>query len=159
MSKITQSCPCSLLCLADRHEARCTEFLSYIAVYSLFPLLDTADASTWLTPLKYGLWLLHASFMSTMVRRVHCRSESAKTERAWPERVYMVGFQALFVYEKLLHPALGLQERLPFVPLMMCSVYCAVGVLWFWVSYYWRFWSAGRAAKSGGQRAWGRKVK
>lgn len=160
--KITLPFTFSLLCLADRHEARQTEFLSYIAVYSLFPLLDTADATAWLTPLKYGLWLLHSSFMSTMIRRVHCRTESATAagaDRAWPERLYMVGFQALFVYEKLLHPALGLQQRLPFVPLMMCSVYCAVGVLWFWLGYYWRFWSAGLEAKSGLQGARRKKVK
>lgn len=149
--------------MADRHEARYTEFLSYVAVYSLFPLLDTANATASLTPIKYALWLLHASFMSTVIRRFHWRSTKATVEvdgRAWPERLYMVGFQALFFYEKVLHPAFGLQERLPFVPLMLCSVYCAVGVLWFWLSYYWRFWASGRGlTKSGVQRKIGEKVK
>jgi alpha-1,3-glucosyltransferase len=46
-------------------------------------------------------------------------------------RLYMAGLVPLEAYCALGHTAL-LGARLPFVPLMLTSVYCAVGVLWAW---------------------------
>lgn len=47
-------------------------------------------------------------------------------------RLYMGGFVLLEAYCSLLHPAL-LGSRLPFLPLMLTSMYCAVGVGWVWM--------------------------
>jgi alpha-1,3-glucosyltransferase len=55
------------------------------------------------------------------------------------ESVYLLGLFPLFVFENVIHPLLGLNTRLPFLPLMLTSVYCAVGVLYFWLKYYWHF--------------------
>lgn len=46
-------------------------------------------------------------------------------------RAYLAGLVVLELYCTLGHKAL-LGERLPFVPLMLTSVYCAVGVTWAW---------------------------
>jgi hypothetical protein len=46
-------------------------------------------------------------------------------------RVYLVGFVVLELYCTLGHRVL-LGDRLPFVPLMLTSVYCALGVTWVW---------------------------
>jgi alpha-1,3-glucosyltransferase len=46
-------------------------------------------------------------------------------------RLYMAGLVPLELYCALGHRAL-LGDRLPFVPLMLTSVYCAAGVLWAW---------------------------
>lgn len=45
--------------------------------------------------------------------------------------LYLAGFFALEVYCSLVHPAL-LGARLPFLPLMLTSMYCALGVGWVW---------------------------
>lgn len=46
-------------------------------------------------------------------------------------RVYLAGFVLLELYCTLGHTAL-LGDRLPFVPLLLTSVYCAVGFTWVW---------------------------
>jgi alpha-1,3-glucosyltransferase len=46
-------------------------------------------------------------------------------------RVYLAGFVVLELYCSLGHAAL-LGSRLPFVPLMLTSVYCALGFCWTW---------------------------
>ena len=45
----------------------------------------------------------------------------------WYERTYLIGFIVLDLYVSALHQAL-LGSRLPFVPLALTSLYCAVGV-------------------------------
>jgi alpha-1,3-glucosyltransferase len=53
-------------------------------------------------------------------------------------RVYLAGFVLLELYCALGHRAL-LWDRLPFVPLMLTSVYCAVGATWTWTRMAWWF--------------------
>lgn len=53
-------------------------------------------------------------------------------------RLYLAGFVALEFYCVLGHQAL-LGDRLPFVPLMLTSVYCALGVTWVWGWTAWWF--------------------
>lgn len=53
-------------------------------------------------------------------------------------RVYLAGFVLLELYCTLGHRAL-LGDRLPFVPLMLTSVYCAVGFTWTWTCMAWWF--------------------
>ena len=52
------------------------------------------------------------------------------------ESLYVMGIVPLEVYNSFLHPLLGLTERLPFLPLMLTSVYCAVGVCYCWLRFY-----------------------
>lgn len=129
--------PLALLCLTDGGvEARWLEFLTAVAHYSLFPLLDVDGAGAALTWLKYGLWWLYAVALAAAARRVH---GDRRPKGAWLERAYLWGLHALFGYEKLVHGLLFADGRLPFLPLLLCSVYCAVGVVYFWVRYYWAF--------------------
>lgn len=56
------------------------------------------------------------------------------------ERIYCLGFVPLFAYTELLHPQIpAAVSRLPFLPLLMTSVYCGLGVTYFWVSLTVRF--------------------
>jgi len=50
---------------------------------------------------------------------------------AWPLRMYLWGFVPLELYCALVHEWM-LGARLPFAPLMLTSVYCALGVAWVW---------------------------
>lgn len=47
-------------------------------------------------------------------------------------RAYLAGFVLLELYCSVLHAAVW-GERLPFLPLMLTSLYCALGVGWVWV--------------------------
>lgn len=52
------------------------------------------------------------------------------------ETVYLIGLIPVFLYQQLGHNLLGLEEKMPFLPLMLISVYCGLGVLYAWLKYY-----------------------
>ena len=47
---------------------------------------------------------------------------------SWDKR-YLAGFVVLQVTTIVVFPTTGLEERLPFAPLALTSLYCAVGIL------------------------------
>jgi hypothetical protein len=62
-------------------------------------------------------------------------------------RLYLVGLVVVELYCTLGHRVL-LGDRLPFVPLMLTSVYCALGVTWVWG--WMALWFVQRCSSSGG---------
>ena len=52
------------------------------------------------------------------------------------ENVYLLGLVPLFIYEQVVHRFLNLQTTLPFLPLMMTSVYCALGIVYSFCKLY-----------------------
>lgn len=55
-------------------------------------------------------------------------------------RLYLAGFVLLELYVSVVHERVAvLRERLPFVPLMLTSLYCSTGVLWVWVELAWGY--------------------
>ncbi len=54
----------------------------------------------------------------------------------WYENIYLFGLIVLEIYNLFIHTALGLAVKFPFLPLLLTSVYCAVGILWSWLLFY-----------------------
>ena len=54
----------------------------------------------------------------------------------WYEACYLYGLVFLEFYCSVIHPFTVLAAKLPFLPLMLTSVYCAVGVVWAWIVFY-----------------------
>lgn len=54
----------------------------------------------------------------------------------WYEAWYLFGLMFLEFYCSAIHPFTVLAVKLPFLPLMLTSVYCAVGVVWAWIVFY-----------------------
>ena len=54
-----------------------------------------------------------------------------------PESLYIFGIVILELYNSVFHPMLGHADRFPFLPLMLTSVYCAIGVTYCWLQFYW----------------------
>ena len=52
------------------------------------------------------------------------------------ELAYLVGILPVYVYWVWLHQYLNIAARLPFLALMLVSVYCAGGVTYGWIKYY-----------------------
>lgn len=52
------------------------------------------------------------------------------------ELFYLVGLGALQIYCSAVHGLLGLQSSFPFLPLLLTSVYCALGVVYSWICFY-----------------------
>lgn len=52
------------------------------------------------------------------------------------ESIYVLGLIPIFIYESVLHDLFGLNKIFPFLPLMLISLYCSVGIIYCWINYY-----------------------
>lgn len=118
---LTANCP---------SEARSSLFLSIFGLYSLTPLLFTNE----LILVKLSLYCLYMAFNVFAFREIF-NSQVLKIH----ERIYSFGIIILPLYEFILQYALKLDQKLPFIPLMLTSVYCSVGMIYFWIKFYIEF--------------------
>lgn len=126
-----------------------------MSCYSLFPLLFEAQEY----PIKVLLLLLHSLLMwlgfsaqftkcitmemalSEKIKDSHSglnRSVAAAQTRGfvigWVYCSYLVGLLLVEIWGQILHP-MFLGDKLPFVPLMLISIYCSFGVMY---SFLWQ---------------------
>lgn len=52
------------------------------------------------------------------------------------EKFYLLGLLVPFAYEIGLQYLFRLDKRLPFLPLLLTSVYCSIGIMYFWLRFY-----------------------
>lgn len=118
--------------------------ISTVGHYSLFPLLYPK----YLLAIKVFMLLTHCSiaFGNIPALYVNPKIKASKKRRVLRlpmlghlETLYIYGLICLCVYEFGIHTALGLDKTLPFLPLMLTSVYCSFGVFYFWICYYYYF--------------------
>eukprot|EP00058_Branchiostoma_floridae_P025805 XP_002611295.1 hypothetical protein BRAFLDRAFT_210949 [Branchiostoma floridae] len=123
--------PLSLLAVESRQDGQVFLLLSTCGHLSLFPLLFTQAE----TPSKVCLMLMFSLFafmaLGSLHGRPYCLPLLSPVETA-----YIIGLVLLQLYCSLGHHALGLTTRLPFLPLMLTSVYCALGVMGSWLKFY-----------------------
>lgn len=112
-----------------RVEANATLFLSIVAGYSLLPLLHTQE----LLEVKLLFLFLYIIFLFVELHHVH---RGAGILLSTCEIIYLAGFPFVFLYEHVVQYAFGLHEKLPFLPLLLISLYCSLGVCYFWIRYY-----------------------
>ncbi|KAK7097912.1 dolichyl pyrophosphate Glc1Man9GlcNAc2 alpha-1,3-glucosyltransferase-like [Littorina saxatilis] len=126
--------PMILLVFGKQRDAQIFLVLSTIGHYSLFPLFFTPFENftkvLLLATSTIYTFLTLGSFHGA--QRGFLQLPLLTT----PESVYLSGIVPLQVYSSFLHPFLGLERRLPFLPLLLMSVYCAVGVTYCWVKFY-----------------------
>lgn len=126
--------------------------LSTASHVSLFPLLFKLAE----IPIKWLLTVLYWLIAVAGLHEVHSEGKSAEeTSRVQTRsgarqgkdakqssqttvlpigyQLYMAGLVGLELYCTIGHQALGLHAKLPFVPLMLTSVYCSLGVSWVWL--------------------------
>lgn len=124
----------SLLAAVDRYEASQLFLLSIVANYSLFPLLFPHNL----------LWIKTTLFLSYLAVII-CGAHILHHLKSWRdylmmhELLYSIGFVGLFSFEQFIQFAFKLDQRLPFLPLLLTSVYCSVGITYFWLKYYLKF--------------------
>lgn len=118
-------------------DAKVFLLLSTVGHYSLFPLLFPTSLIT----IKVLLLLTHTiyAFQSLYSLCPMIMVKSTLPLLNYGESLYVLGLLPLFFYDNVIHMALGLNKSLPFLPLMMTSVYCSVGVVYCWIRYYVHF--------------------
>ena len=55
----------------------------------------------------------------------------------WYQWLYLLGFVPLYVFTHIVHPMVF--TSMEFLPLMMISIYCSIGMLHVWYLIYFQF--------------------
>lgn len=103
-------------------------FLSIFGLYSLTPLLFSKE----LALIKLSLYVAYIMFNYFVFKR----SQNSNTKLKFYENLYNVGIVVLPLYEFFVQYILRLDQKLQFMPLMLTSVYCGIGMVYFWMKYY-----------------------
>ncbi|KAI8372861.1 glycosyltransferase family 57 protein [Radiomyces spectabilis] len=119
--------PYGLMAANSRLHLRVLIILSGAGICSLFPLLFQAAE----TPIKIGLTLLW--FAAVIPSLAHSLHTPLKTLLCPLERGYLVGLVGLQVYTSVLHETLFGAHKLEFLPLLVTSIYCAIGIVYGWI--------------------------
>ncbi|CAO1443056.1 unnamed protein product [Diamesa tonsa] len=109
------------------NDAEACLFVSIIGHYSLFPLLFPTE----LTLFKASLFLLYIGFNVFSRKLAQTYQGISKFKK-----IYCLGLMGIFIYEYLIQFIIGFDTKLPFLPLLLTSVYCSIGVTWFWMNFY-----------------------
>ncbi|KAL3571786.1 hypothetical protein D5086_025690, partial [Populus alba] len=146
--------PLAIVAGNSLEDARHYFLLSIVSCYSLFPLLYEAQEY----PIKVLLLLLHSVLMWQSFSALFTKDATAKavvsakkTDRqvglkgsssdvvekggfciGWIGRCYLFGLLAVEIWGQFLHPYL-LGDKLPFVPLLLISIYCALEIMYSWI--------------------------
>ena len=100
-------------------------FLSLVGTFSLFPLLTGVEEYL---P-KVGMLVGYAVVAGVVLRGSFSSGGMTRAERLF----CTVGVAAVEVYATFLHRKV-FGEAWPFVPLMLVSCYCALGIAWVWLA-------------------------
>lgn len=119
--------PLQVLTFHNQAEAGSSLFVSVFGLYSLTPLLFTSE----MIPVKLTLYVLYLTFNLFAFKKIY-NFQLLK----FHERLYCFGLIALPVYEHVIQYMLNFHIKLPFMALMVTSVYCSIGMTYFWVKFY-----------------------
>jgi alpha-1,3-glucosyltransferase len=119
--------PLQVLTFHEKSEAGSSLFTAIFGLYSLTPLLFTTE----LILVKLSLYIAYIAFNIFAFRSVY----NFKLLQIH-ERLYSYGIICLPLYEHLIQYFLNFHVKLPFLPLMLTSVYCSIGMIYFWMKFY-----------------------
>ncbi|XP_072650890.1 dolichyl pyrophosphate Glc1Man9GlcNAc2 alpha-1,3-glucosyltransferase isoform X9 [Canis lupus baileyi] len=118
-----------LLSVGKAGDASIFLILTTTGHYSLFPLLFTAPE----LPIKILLMLLFTIYSISSLKTLF-RKE--KTLFNWMETFYLLGLAPLEIFCEFVFPFTSWKLKYPFIPLLLTSVYCAVGITYAWFRLY-----------------------
>ncbi|XP_020577715.1 probable dolichyl pyrophosphate Glc1Man9GlcNAc2 alpha-1,3-glucosyltransferase [Phalaenopsis equestris] len=131
--------PLGIIAVDSLADARHYFLLSIVSCYSMFPLLFEPQEY----PIKVLLLVMSSVLMfvsfSSHFRKATKRPERKKVEGSGNgsglvgpvAACYLLGFLCVEIWGQFLHPYIY-GSRFPFLPLMLISVYCAVGMMYSW---------------------------
>ncbi|XP_040992145.1 probable dolichyl pyrophosphate Glc1Man9GlcNAc2 alpha-1,3-glucosyltransferase [Juglans microcarpa x Juglans regia] len=146
--------PLATIAVQNMDSARHYYLLSIVSSYSLFPLLFEVREY----PIKVLLLLLYSIIMWLVFSAQFTDGQEAKATSPINkeagrlelkgngnvaakkggfvirgiEKSYLVGLLVVEIWGQLLH-SIFFGERLPFVPLMLISIYCGLGIVYSWI--------------------------
>ncbi|XP_077914722.1 dolichyl pyrophosphate Glc1Man9GlcNAc2 alpha-1,3-glucosyltransferase isoform X6 [Halichoerus grypus] len=121
--------PMSLLSVGKAGDASIFLILTTTGHYSLFPLLFTAPE----LPIKILLMLLFTIYSISSLKTLFRKEKPLFN---WMETFYLLGLGPLEVFCEFVFPFTSWKLKYPFIPLLLTSVYCAVGITHAWFRLY-----------------------
>ncbi|XP_075448733.1 dolichyl pyrophosphate Glc1Man9GlcNAc2 alpha-1,3-glucosyltransferase isoform X2 [Ascaphus truei] len=121
--------PLSMLSVSSAKDAGIYLVLATAGHFSLLPLLFTAPE----LPIKIFLLMMFTVFSASSLKALY-RKEGPLLN--WLETLYLYGLVPLEIFCEIAYPLTPWLERLPFIPLLLTSVYCALGVGYAWLRLY-----------------------
>uniref|UniRef100_A0A8D2JDM5 Alpha-1,3-glucosyltransferase n=1 Tax=Varanus komodoensis TaxID=61221 RepID=A0A8D2JDM5_VARKO len=121
--------PLSLLSVERSRDAGIYLVLSTTGHLSLFPLLFTAPE----LPIKILLMLLCTVYSFSSLKAIFRKEGPLLT---WLETTYLMGLIPLEIFCEIVFPFVAWLQKFPFLPLLLTSVYCALGIMYAWVKLY-----------------------
>ncbi|EHH23280.1 hypothetical protein EGK_06716 [Macaca mulatta] len=119
----------SLLSVQKAGDASIFLILTTTGHYSLFPLLFTAPE----LPIKILLMLLFTIYSISSLKTLFRKEKPLFN---WMETFYLLGLGPLEVCCEFVFPFTSWKVKYPFLPLLLTSVYCAVGITYAWFKLY-----------------------
>jgi len=122
-----------LLAVSSAEDCHLFLLLSITGHVSLFPLLFTSFENV----IKIVLVSLYSLASYSFLCALHSRPDSTTSLvrfRIW-ERIYLYGLALVALNECCLHSIVDRNGNLPFLPLLIMSVYCAIGVIYVWLVF------------------------
>ncbi|XP_019380528.1 PREDICTED: probable dolichyl pyrophosphate Glc1Man9GlcNAc2 alpha-1,3-glucosyltransferase [Gavialis gangeticus] len=121
--------PLSLLSVQRAKYAGLYLILTTTGHFSLFPLLFTAPE----LPIKILLMLLFTVYSFSSLRTLFRKNGPLLN---WLEILYLTALVPLEIFCEIVFPLSPWKLKLPFIPLLLSSVYCALGITYAWLKLY-----------------------
>ncbi|SAL99562.1 hypothetical protein [Absidia glauca] len=118
--------PYSFMAAKSIFHLRMFVILSSAGIMSLYPLLFHIQE----TPLKLSITILW--YLSILPGLCYCLQTKLRHLLTQVETIYVMGLIAVQCYTSIVH-TLIFGDRYEFLPLMMTSVYCALGIMYGWL--------------------------
>lgn len=126
--------PLCILAVVEPGDTKVYLLLSTVGHFSLFPLLFPPN----LLFIKLTLVILHSAYAFYSLHNLHpfqfCQFTLPMLNSV--ESMYTLGLLPVFLYCEILHGFIPVINGYQFLPLMITSVYCALGVTYSYVKYY-----------------------
>nr|KAF6436800.1 ALG8 alpha-1,3-glucosyltransferase [Molossus molossus] len=121
--------PMSLLSVGNAGDASIFLILTTTGHYSLFPLLFTAPEF----PIKILLMLLFTIYSISSLKTLFRKEKPLFN---WMETFYLLGLGPLEVFCEFVFHFTSWKLKYSFLPLLLTSAYCAVGITYAWFKLY-----------------------
>ncbi|EFC41684.1 predicted protein [Naegleria gruberi] len=114
----------------SREWFRVFSFTSIVGTFSLFPLLFQTKE----IPIRWTVLISFVLFLRHIWYSVPEFNNSGRLFSTF-ERLFLYGLILIEIYQVLIHQFI-FSDRLPFLPLMIVSFYCAVGLHYSWLKIF-----------------------